>query len=176
MTDEKRPARFNVKGFTSLVLMIAFLVLDASGIVLFIGPHGRVAHSTGWTLLGLDKGQWMHLHLTTALLFLMAALFHLIWNWGMFWGYIKKKAARGLNLKLEMAVALVIGVLLVGGTIMDVQPFRGFVQLKRTIGNSWAVGDDEHGSGQGMGQGRGRGGGQGQGRGMGQGRQYRGGN
>jgi len=169
MAIATKRARFNVKGFTSFVLVVASGVMAASGIVLYVGPHGRVAHMTGWTSLGLGKGQWTNLHMTTALLFLIVAVFHLVWNWSLLWGYVKNKAAAGLNLKLELAVALLVGVVVVGGTIMDVPPFRSFIQLKRTIGNLWSgpAGDAAGGHGQGPGRG--------QGAGQGQGRQYRGG-
>jgi len=170
MSNAPRPPRFNVKAFTSLVLTVALLLVGVSGVVLYVGPHGRVAHTTGWTLLGLGKGPWTHLHMTGALLFLIAASFHLVWNWGLLWGYIKKRAAVGLNLKAELAAALVIGAVVVGGTILDIPPFRSFIQLKRTINNCWTTADAPAG---GHGQGQGPGGGQG--RGQGGGRQYRGG-
>lgn len=172
MSDASKSARFNVKGFTSFVLAVAFLVLAVSGVVLFIGPRGRAAHAIGWTLLGLDRGQWNHVHMSGALLFLVASVFHLVWNWGMFWGYLKKKAA-GLNLKLELAVALLIGVVLVCGTILDAPPFSSFFELKRTINGCWAASADETTPGDGHGRGQGHGGGQG--RGQGRGRQFRGG-
>ena len=171
MDQSKKSARFNVKAFTSLILMATFLVIAISGVVLYIGPHGRVAHTTNWTLLGLNKGQWNHLHMTGALLFLIAAVFHLVWNWGMFWGYIKKKGKAGLNLKIELALALILGIVVVAGTIVDIVPFSSFFELKRTINSHWAPpSDGEVGPGRGQGRGQGQGPGYGQGRGQGQGR------
>jgi hypothetical protein len=119
--DSPRP-RFNVKGFTSLVLMVAFLIMAVSGIMLYVSPRGRVANWTDWTILGLGKHEWAAMHMNSVFIFLIASIFHLVWNWKMFWGYIKKKAA-GLNLKIEMLLALIIGVLVVGGTIAYFPPF-----------------------------------------------------
>jgi len=151
MANASPSTRFNVKGFTSLVLLVASLVMAISGVVLYIGPGGPAAR--GWTLLWLGKGQWNHLHMTSALLFLVAAVFHLIWNWGLLWGYLKRKAKGGLNLKVELAVALLVGAVFVAGTILDVPPFRSFFQLKRAVGGLWSVPAGEAAPGHGLGHG-----------------------
>jgi hypothetical protein len=158
MPDEPKAACFNYKGFTSFVLMIAFLALGLSGVLLYVGPHGPAARD--WTFLGLGTRGWNHLHLTTAALFLLAALFHLVWNWSMFWGYIKRRAAAGLNLKLELLLALVIGVAVVAGTVYDVPPFSSIVEWKRALGNAWGSGEigPPSGHGQDAGYGAGQGG------------------
>jgi len=57
MKEEKNDRRFNVRGFTSLTLTLAFLVMLISGIVLYVTPRGRTANWTGWTMLGLEKDQ-----------------------------------------------------------------------------------------------------------------------
>jgi hypothetical protein len=52
--------KLQIKGFTSLLLAVAFLMLGFSGVILYLTPRGRVANWTGWTMLGLDqqgKGQ-----------------------------------------------------------------------------------------------------------------------
>ena len=113
-------------------------------------------------MLGLGKGGWNHLHMTSASLFLIAAVFHLVWNWSTFWGHIKKKGTPGLNLKVELVLALAIGAALVVGTIYEVPPFSSIVELKRTIGNSWGggemgpPGEDGQDAGHGPGEGQGR--------------------
>jgi hypothetical protein len=156
---------FHVKGLTSFVLIIASVVMIVSGVLLYAGPHGPAAR--GWTFLWLGKGQWDGLHMTSALLFTIAALFHLIWNWGLLWGYLKNKAAAGLNLKLELAVALLVGVVFIGGTVLNVPPFSSFLQLRRTLGTMWSgpAGETPGGHGQGKGPGPAAGHGQGTGHG-----------
>jgi hypothetical protein len=71
------------------------------------------------------------------LLFLIVAGLHLFLNWGLFWGYIKKKASLSLNLKVEMLVAIVIagGVLI--GTIRSVLPFGTLMTLNEQIKDYW---------------------------------------
>ena len=102
MTTDKKTTRFHTRGFTSLLTTCSFLLLAITGIVLYISPKGRVAHWTGWTVLGIDKEQWSDIHMIASLLFLISAAFHLYFNWRIFWGYIKKRLEASLNLKLEM--------------------------------------------------------------------------
>ncbi len=138
MPDTPVPRKFKVKGFTSLLLTFAFLVMGCSGIVLYLTPKGRVAHWTGWTLLGLEKEQWAGIHMNICLLFLIVAGLHLYLNWGIFWGYLKKKAVAGLHLKWELAAALLIAVVVVAGTLTDTPPFSSIVELNDQIKVYWA--------------------------------------
>jgi hypothetical protein len=129
--------RFQLRGFTSLLLTLAFLALSFSGVILYLTPRGRVANWTGWTMLGLEKQDWQAVHINTGVLFLIVAGLHLYLNWGLFWGYIKKKANLSLNLKLEMLVALLIagGVWL--GSTQRVFPFRTLMTLNEQIKDYW---------------------------------------
>ena len=136
MSNELPKRHFNVKGFTSLVLTVAFLIVTVSGVCLYASPRGRVANWTDWTLLGLGKHDWSAVHMNSVVLFLIAAVFHLIWNWTMFWCYIKKKTG-GLNLRLEMFLALVIGLVFVSGTLRDLPPFSSLVAANEAIKDHW---------------------------------------
>ena len=69
--------KFHFRGFVSLFLMLAFLVLSVSGVVLYVTPRGRVANWTGWTMLSLEKQTWQSVHVGIALLFLVGAVLHL---------------------------------------------------------------------------------------------------
>ena len=57
-------------------------------------------------------------------------------NWQIFWNYIRKKAT-GLNLKLEMAVAVLLTAVLVAGTLTQVPPFSSTSALNDTIKDYW---------------------------------------
>ena len=129
--------RFQPRGFTSLLLTLFFLALGFSGVILYLTPRGRVANWTGWTMLGLEKQGWQAVHINIALLFLIVAGLHLFLNWGMFWGYIKKKASLSLNLKLEMLVAVVIAGGVLVGTIKGVSPFGALMTLNYQIKDYW---------------------------------------
>lgn len=129
--------RFQLRGFTSLLLTLSFLALSFSGVVLYLTPRGRVANWTGWTMLGLEKRGWQAVHINIALLFLIVAGLHLFLNWGLFWGYVKKKASLSLNLKIEMLVAIIIAGSVLVGTIKGIVPFGTLVILNEQIKDYW---------------------------------------
>jgi hypothetical protein len=129
--------RFRIRGFVSFFLMLSFLVLTVSGIVLYVMPRGRVANWTDWTMLGLNKPTWQSMHMSVALLFLATVLLHLWFNWTVFWGNIKKKASIALNLKAEMAAAILLTGIVVTGAIFHVPPFRNILDLNYQIKDYW---------------------------------------
>jgi hypothetical protein len=118
-------------------MTLFFLALGFSGVILYLTPRGRVANWTGWTMLGLEKQGWQAIHINIALLFLIVAGLHLYLNWGLFWGYIKKKACLSLNLKVEMLVAVVIAGGILVGTIKGVSPFGALMTLNYQIKDYW---------------------------------------
>lgn len=132
--------KFKTKGFTSLLLSCSFAVAAFSGVILYMTPRGRVANWTGWTMLGLDKHSWGALHINACLLFLIIAIVHLFLNWRVFMSYIKKKSVSGLNLKLEMTVAVLLTACLVAGTLWNVPPLTAPVTLNEKIKNYWDQG------------------------------------
>ena len=104
-TGKKMRRRFSLRGFTSLLLTLAFAVMCFSGVMLFLTPRGRVANWTGWTLLGLGKHDWGAVHVNNSVLFIVIAMVHLVLNWSVFVRYIKSKTVAGLKLNKELALA-----------------------------------------------------------------------
>jgi hypothetical protein len=130
---------FNMRGFTSLLLTLSFMVMVFSGVMLFLTPRGRVANWTDWTLLGLGKHQWGAVHIVNSLCFVGVAALHLYLNWSLFVSYLKKRAVAGLHMKRELAVATVVCVLLLVGTIASVPPFSSIMALQEDIKDYWEV-------------------------------------
>ena len=129
--------KFQLRGFVSLFLTLAFLGLSVSGVVLYITPRGRVTNWTGWTMLGLDKQAWQSVHTSIALVFLAGVLLHLWFNWSVFWCYIKKKASMALNLKVEMLAAALFFAAVLAGAIYQVPPFGNLMDLNHRIKDYW---------------------------------------
>ncbi|UCG32519.1 MAG: DUF4405 domain-containing protein [Phycisphaerales bacterium] len=131
--------RIHAKGFTSFLLGTSLTVLAVSGVVLYFTPQGRVANWTGWTMGGLSKYQWEAVHMTSALLFVIAALVHLYLNWLVFWGYIRSKSgARVFNMKWEAGLAVVVAAIFVVGTLSEWQPFATIMAWNADIKAYWA--------------------------------------
>jgi len=129
--------KFQIKGFTSLLLTAVFLILGFSGIILYLTPRGRVANWTGWTMFGLSKQDWQSVHINVVLLFLIVAGLHLYLNWPVFWCYIKKKGSLALNLKLEMVMALLLAGVVLAGAIKYIPPFSTVVDYNYQIKDYW---------------------------------------
>jgi hypothetical protein len=131
--------RFSTRAFTSLLLTCTFVVTGLSGVMLYLSPRGRVANWTDWTLAGLGKEQWSALHVNSCLLFLLVTGLHLVLNWKPFWGYLKKRASFGINRKGELALALVLAVGIVAGTLYGLPPFSTIVAWQDEIKDYWEV-------------------------------------
>ena len=51
-----------------------------------------MAHSTGWRLLGFDKGQWEAIHSLIGYVGALFAVFHLVLNWKALRNYLRDRA------------------------------------------------------------------------------------
>ena len=51
-----------------------------SGVVLFVSPPGRVANWGNWRMIGLTKHEWTGVHTWFAAVFVVTAVFHLVFN------------------------------------------------------------------------------------------------
>lgn len=147
-----------MRGFTTFVVTISFLLLLFSGVILYMSPAGSIARWTAWTFCGLDKWQWEAVHTTTSILFLLAAVYHLLFNWKIFINYFRTKMEEGFQLKRELILALVVGGVFVAGTIWNIQPFKKVTEVREDLKYSPKHVDDtlpfEPGRGQGLGRSR----------------------
>jgi hypothetical protein len=103
--------RLHLRGFASLLLSVSFLVVVASGLVLWLGHSPQT--------FGIGKGVWKHAHIFVSLLLLIAGILHWCLNWPAYWGYFWKRAAGGLNLKAELALAVAITTLVASTAFFD---------------------------------------------------------
>ncbi|MBN1910510.1 MAG: DUF4405 domain-containing protein [Pirellulales bacterium] len=130
-------ARFRLRSFTSLLLAVTFLVLGVTGIGLYFTPKGRVAHWTGWTLLGLGKEEWAGLHTNFALLFLIVAGIHWFLNWNLFWSYIKARKGRGVDRVAEITVSVLIAVVCFLGSVYMIPPLSTIIWGRGEMESYW---------------------------------------
>jgi len=131
-----------MRKITSLSLLLSFIVISYTGIILFICPYGRVAYWSDWKILGMTKGQYGDLHITSMITFLIFAFLHIYYNWRPLMHYLKDKSKKFSFTKKEVLIALLIHVFLIGGTLYKVQPFTGFMQMGSSIRKSWGKGGD----------------------------------
>ncbi len=136
MAKEKGKA-FKLRGMTTFLVTISFIVDTASGIILYVAPPGRIAHWTDWTFWGLDKEEWVAIHTIFGYLLLIIVGLHLYYNWRTFITFSWDKVLRALNLKWELYVATLISLGVFLGTLWNLPPFSTTMNLGEKAKNSW---------------------------------------
>lgn len=115
-------AKFSARAAAVFLVGLGFLGMVVSGIVVFIAPSGRLAGSLDWSALGLARVQWEQLHLTMAVVFIGAGLWHIWLHWPVVRNLLWSAAARTLCHRRELALALVITALVVIVAVMSLPP------------------------------------------------------
>jgi len=135
-TGPFRPA-FQWRALTSVVITLSFLVLAVSGLVLWMAPPGRIANWTNWALLGLHKQEWAGLHLWFSLVFVVASVVHLVFNWRPLLGYFKNKLSHQFGWRREWLAAGVLCAAVFFGTRAGLPPFSSLLVFTDNFRESW---------------------------------------
>lgn len=109
------------------LLLSPFVLLTS--VILYIVPQGRVAYWADWRLWGLSKEQWGALHINIGLLFLIALLLHVYYNWKPITLYLKNKAKKVRVFTAEFNVALILVAACLVGTYMMLPPFSTILDI-----------------------------------------------
>jgi len=134
----RSPSRtFKFRSFISFLITLAFLVAVFSGVMLYVTPQGRMAHWTGWRLLGYDKDQWTALHINMCLLFLIGSGVHIYLNWRVLWSYVTTKATAGFRRRWEFVSALGLSVAFILGTHWLLPPLGSIIRFNEDIKAYW---------------------------------------
>lgn len=126
-----------LKKITSLTMLLSMLAMTYTGIILFITPPGRIANWANWQLLGLSKEQYGQIHSTFMVLFLVATILHIYYNWKPMTSYMKNKAKEMIVFTKDMIVAVVLFLAFLFGTIYEVSPFSNFLNFGGEVKDSW---------------------------------------
>ena len=130
---------FKGQAFVSMLSLISFLILVITGIIMFLEPHGRVAYWTIWSFMGLVKDQWGAIHMLGGLLFLIAGLFHIYFNWKLLISYLAGKAQSGLKYKKELLLSTLVLLLVVASGIWSLPPLSYVLDWGEDYKNSWVT-------------------------------------
>jgi hypothetical protein len=129
--------------FVSFYVVFSFLALAMSGLVLYVAPPGRIANWSVWRLLLLSKAQWQAVHTIVALAFLVAAGFHVYFNWKVLVAYLRSKLQAGIRMKRELAAASLTGAAILAVSITGMPPFGTVMDIGEEIKNSWSTATNE---------------------------------
>ncbi|MEW6674109.1 MAG: DUF4405 domain-containing protein [Thermodesulfobacteriota bacterium] len=129
----------NMRKITSLTALLSFVVLILNSVILYIMPQGRVAYWADWHLWGLDKTAWGNQHIISGVLFLIAILLHIYYNWKPIVSYLKNKARELKLFTGEFNIALIVTVVCVIGSYYTAPPFSWVLDLSESIKNAAGV-------------------------------------
>lgn len=129
---------FSWRAFISFGLFISFIMILASGVILYVGPSGKGTPGVVWEIIGLTKQGWQKQHIIFGFAFSILSLFHLsAMNWKTFFSYMKAKATAGINRPVELTVIVVLSLIFGIGTHFDIKPFSSVLDFGKSISKSW---------------------------------------
>lgn len=123
----------NMRKITSLTALISFLLLVLTSIILYIVPSGRVAYWAGYKLWGLSKVEWGAVHINLGVLFLVAIILHIYYNWTPIVAYLKNRAKQVRVFTPDFNVSLFVTLAVFFGTLAGVPPMSSIIHLGESI-------------------------------------------
>lgn len=126
-----------MKKIVSLSLAWSFLILAVTGVVLYVDPPGRIAYWGDWTLLGMNKEEWGNFHIIFGFFMIVAALFHVTYNWKPLLSYMKDRVTRALTATRELVVSLVVVAVVAAATYFQLPPLSWVLQFGEQFGEGW---------------------------------------
>ena len=125
------------RAMTSVLIAASFLLLLISGAVLFVSPPGRVANWSDWRMIGLTKHEWSGVHTWFAAVFVLTAVFHLIFNIRPLLNYFRDRLTRRPGLRWEWVVAVALCVGVFAGAQTRIPPFSSLLNFGERVKRSW---------------------------------------
>jgi hypothetical protein len=129
----------NMRKITSMTMLLSLIVLTVNSIMLYVVPEGRIAYWADWKFLGLTKGDWGAQHTTVGVLFLIAGILHIFYNWRPILAYMKNKTRQVRVFTGSFNVALVVTAIFVVGTYYNIPPMSTILHISESIKDSAAV-------------------------------------
>lgn len=115
-------ARFSARAAAVFLVGLAFLGMVISGAAIFFAPSGRAAAALDWSALGLARLQWEQLHLTMAVVFLGAGVWHIWLHWPVIGNLLWSGAAQTLCHRRELALAVGLVAFAVLASVLSLPP------------------------------------------------------
>jgi predicted DNA-binding protein YlxM (UPF0122 family) len=134
---EKEGVIMSLKKITSLTMLLAMFTMTFTGIILFITPPGRVANWANWELFGISKELYGQIHSSFMVLFIIATILHVYYNWKPLISYMKNEARQFVLFTKDMIIASILFLIFLFGTIYQISPFSNFLNFGDDIKSSW---------------------------------------
>lgn len=128
---------FQFRAFVSMLTTFSFIVMLATGAILFITPPGRIANWTGWTIAGFTKHQWIAIHIWFSVIFSMASLLHIYLNFKAIANYLSVTKNKAYKFRFEWAAALLLCAVVFVGTHFKAKPFSSLLAYQESVKLGW---------------------------------------
>ena len=128
----------NIRKITSMTMLLSLVVLILNSVILYVVPEGRVAYWADWKFFGLTKRDWSAQHTTVGVLFLVAGLLHIYFNWRPIAAYMKNRARKIKVFTGSFNVALLLIAIFVVGTYYDIPPMSTILKVSESVKDSAA--------------------------------------
>lgn len=126
---------FSFRKFISISVFLVFLVCAITGLVLLLSPHGK----SGSLLLGLSKREYVILHITSSITFIVMSIIHIIYNWNYLTDYLSSRSKKFKNLpSMEFLVGIIFCIFLIWGTRANLPPFSWILKISNEIKSLWS--------------------------------------
>ncbi|MGD9161176.1 MAG: DUF4405 domain-containing protein [Desulfobacteraceae bacterium] len=122
-----------LRKITSLTLFLSGIVLFINSLVICLGPPTHVAHFSGWLTMGLTKCQWNAMHLMSGILFIIAMIFHVYFNWKPMVSYMKNKKNKTLFSTRAFIISFLLTAYVCTGAVLELPPMGQFINWLRSV-------------------------------------------
>ena len=128
---------FHKRGFITFLTLVTFVIMTITGIVLYFAPQGRIAYWVDWRFWGITKTDWGSIHTISCFLFVIVGIYHLVYNWKPLVHYISNKGSGGFRLKKEFAIALIISLVVILGSMYQVPGIKQVLDFSEYAKTLW---------------------------------------
>ncbi len=122
---------------TSFIMLFSFVIMVVSGTMLFISPFGRLSMMIKWEMIGLGKMDYQALHLIFMLVFTIAGIIHIFYNWKPIKNYLKNRSRKIIVFTKEFVIASLVTAGLFYATVNHIEPLETFVKMNKSFNDYW---------------------------------------
>ena len=133
----RRKGRFQWRAFAANLLLISALIEIISGVYLY--TPGYIANVIRLNFLWMDFRQWAIWHTVFGLVFLVAAVWHIVYNWRPIVRYLTGKARAAFLWKRELLWSAVVVLFFSVTSIANWPPSGPIWDYRYTLREAWVA-------------------------------------
>jgi hypothetical protein len=120
----------SLRKIASLTMLLAFILLVATSVIIYIAPYGR--QSSQWAWAGLGKHEWQAMHTNLGVLLLTSGIVHIVYNIKPIVAYLRNKQKKMRILTLNFNIALLLAIWVVSSTLYELPPINTIQEFRQS--------------------------------------------